>query len=205
MLESCSSRSTVFARAQSESHRTPRSSRDARSSSGCRSRTSDRSRQARTGTGEGGVTEAIVGPGSFRRREEVLRAAARLFFDRGYAATSTADIARALGLQRGSVYYYLSTKEDLLYELVRDRYASGTALLERLRNDPRDAPTKLRRLIEEHVAEIAENLVPSALALNESRSLSADRRRTIAAGRGGLSGWRRGAHCRRAERRHDPR
>jgi TetR/AcrR family transcriptional regulator, cholesterol catabolism regulator len=127
------------------------------------------------------VTETIVGPASFRRREEVLRAAARLFFDRGYAATSTADIARALGLQRGSVYYYLSTKEDLLYELVRDRYASGTALLERLRNDPRDAPTKLRRLIEEHVVEIAENLVPSALALNESRSLSADRRRAIAA------------------------
>jgi AcrR family transcriptional regulator len=43
--------------------------------------------------------------------------AARLFFERGYAATSTADIARALGLQRGSVYY-LSTKEDVPYQLV---------------------------------------------------------------------------------------
>lgn len=127
------------------------------------------------------MTETVVGPASFGRREEVLGAAARLFFDRGYAATSTADIARALGMHRGSIYYYLSTKEDLLYELVRDRYASGTALLERLRNDRRDAPTKLRRLIEEHVVEIAENLVPSALALNESRSLSADRRRAIAA------------------------
>jgi TetR/AcrR family transcriptional regulator, cholesterol catabolism regulator len=127
------------------------------------------------------VTEPARGPASFRRREEVLRTAARLFFERGYAATSTADIAGELGLHRGSVYYYLSTKEELLYELVRDRYGTGTALLERLRGDPADALTKLRHLIEEHVTELAGNLIPSALALNESRSLSPEHREEIAA------------------------
>ena len=66
-----------------------------------------------------------------RRREEVLAAAARLFFEQGYAATSTTDIARELGMHRGSIYYYLSTKEDLLYELIEQRYTSGRELLER--------------------------------------------------------------------------
>lgn len=127
------------------------------------------------------MTETAHRPASFRRRDEVLRTAAQLFFERGYAATSTADIARQLGLHRGSVYYYLSTKEELLYELVRDRYASGTALLERLRDDPADALTKLRHLIEEHVIELAGNLVQSALALNESRALSPEHREEIAA------------------------
>jgi AcrR family transcriptional regulator len=76
------------------------------------------------------VTDAVTESGTFRRREEVLRVAARLFFERRYAATSTADIARARGLHRGSVYY-LSTKEDLLYELVQDCYASGASILRR--------------------------------------------------------------------------
>jgi TetR/AcrR family transcriptional regulator, cholesterol catabolism regulator len=106
--------------------------------------------------------------------------AARLFFERGYAATSTADIARALGLQRGSVYY-LSTKEDVPYELVQDRCASGASILERIREDPHDALTRLRCLIEKHVMEFAENVIPSALALNESRSLSPERRQAMAA------------------------
>lgn len=127
------------------------------------------------------MTDEATNQGSFRRRDELLRVAARLFFERGYAATSTADLARELGLHRGSVYYYLSTKEELLYELVRDRYAAGTALLERLRDDPRDALAKLRSLIEEHVVELADHLIPSALALNESRSLSPERRAAIAA------------------------
>jgi hypothetical protein len=60
------------------------------------------------------VTDAVTESGTFRRREEVFRVAARLFSC----------------LHRGSVYY-LSTKEDLLYELVQDCYASGASILRR--------------------------------------------------------------------------
>jgi AcrR family transcriptional regulator len=120
-------------------------------------------------------------PRPLRRREEVLETAARLFFEQGYAATSTTDIARELGLHRGSVYYYLSTKEDLLYELIQRRYSSGSDLLERLSKVEGDALARLRWLIEEHVAIVAENIVPSALALNESRSLSPAHRTSITA------------------------
>jgi TetR/AcrR family transcriptional regulator, cholesterol catabolism regulator len=116
-----------------------------------------------------------------RRRDEVLATAARLFAERGYAATSTTDIARELGMHRGSIYYYLSTKEDLLYELIQQRYRSGTELLERVADRDGDALARLRWLIEEHVKAVAENRIPSALALNESRSLSPERRASIVA------------------------
>jgi AcrR family transcriptional regulator len=122
----------------------------------------------------------LPGP-PLRRREEVLEAAARLFFEQGYAATSTTDIARELGMHRGSIYYYLSTKEDLLYELIQQRYTSGTELLERLAGREGDALARLRWLIARHIETVAENRIPSALALNESRSLSPEHRAAIVA------------------------
>ncbi|NTV63484.1 MAG: TetR/AcrR family transcriptional regulator [Oscillochloris sp.] len=51
------------------------------------------------------------------RREEIIDAAVQLFQQKGYANTSMQDIAGAVGLLKGSLYYYLSSKEDLLYEI----------------------------------------------------------------------------------------
>ena len=132
------------------------------------------------------MTEGVADGGSpggagppLRRREEVLATAARLFFEQGYAATSTTDIAHELGMHRGSIYYYLSTKEDLLYELIQQRYTSGSELLEALAERGGDALSRLRWLLEEHIRTVAENRIPSALALNEARSLSPERRARI--------------------------
>src|SRR5437868_4440338 len=53
------------------------------------------------------------------RREELTRAAARLFADRGYHGTSLADLAEALGIQKASLYHHIDSKEDLLWEVAR--------------------------------------------------------------------------------------
>ena len=55
-----------------------------------------------------------------RRRAEVLRAAAELFAEKGYEASSTTELAERLGIKGGSVYYYIDSKEELLFELVED-------------------------------------------------------------------------------------
>lgn len=51
---------------------------------------------------------------SNNRREQILDAAARLFVEKGFSATSTRDIARVSGMLPGSLYYHFSSKEDLL-------------------------------------------------------------------------------------------
>jgi TetR/AcrR family transcriptional regulator, cholesterol catabolism regulator len=51
------------------------------------------------------------------RREAIIDAALELFHQKGYANTSMQDIAEAVGLLKGSLYYYISSKEDLLYEI----------------------------------------------------------------------------------------
>ena len=50
------------------------------------------------------------------KREAVVRAAARAFNERGFHNTSLDDIAAALGVSKPTVYYYVESKEHLLFE-----------------------------------------------------------------------------------------
>jgi AcrR family transcriptional regulator len=80
-------------------------------------------------------------PRADNRLSAVLEAAARLFAQRGYAATSMRDIAQAASMLPGSLYYHFAAKEDLLaavYEAgVRDIVAAAQAAAER-QTDPWD-------------------------------------------------------------------
>jgi TetR/AcrR family transcriptional regulator, cholesterol catabolism regulator len=53
------------------------------------------------------------------RWEEILEAAAKVFLKNGYEAASLQEIANEVGILKGSIYYYIKTKEDLLFEIVR--------------------------------------------------------------------------------------
>jgi AcrR family transcriptional regulator len=106
----------------------------------------------------------------------MLAAAAELFYEHGYAATSTADIAERMGIQRGSVYYYFDTKEGLLLELIEDVYRHALTSLAQVQATGDDALGKLRALIADHVHAFTERLIPGAIVINESRSLSPEHR-----------------------------
>ena len=52
-------------------------------------------------------------------RDEVLAAAARAFMEKGFAAASIDDVARAMGATKGRVYHYYRAKLDLFVDVVR--------------------------------------------------------------------------------------
>ena len=52
------------------------------------------------------------------RRLEICMTAARTFVERGYAATSVSDIAAALGVTKAGLYHHISSKENLLFDIV---------------------------------------------------------------------------------------
>ncbi|MBN1213314.1 MAG: TetR/AcrR family transcriptional regulator [candidate division Zixibacteria bacterium] len=54
-----------------------------------------------------------------KRREQLLKAALKLFLKKGYKTTTTEEIARKAGLTKGSVYHHFKNKEDILFELVK--------------------------------------------------------------------------------------
>ncbi len=83
------------------------------------------------------VTEAppVDVPDAARR---MLTAAAEAFAAKGYAATTTRDIASRAGLSPAGVYVHFSSKEDVLYQLSRDGHHEALALV---RAAVREGPT----------------------------------------------------------------
>ncbi len=64
-----------------------------------------------------------------KRDEEVLSAAALIFSERGYDGASIKDVAAALSLSKGSLYYYARTKEDLLYMVLQSVHGENEQIL----------------------------------------------------------------------------
>lgn len=140
---------------------------------------------AKAGSAERGV-DASAGPRRRKqhaRRQEVLDTAARMFFERGYEATTTQDIGAALGLLKGSVYYYISSKQDLLFELVQQYHDDTREHFEPILASDAPPVDKLRELIMVDTAHTARNLERSTLFYTEWRSLPQERRSVIVAER----------------------
>ncbi len=99
-----------------------------------------RRRAAAQGEGRTAYTE---------RRQEIITAAARLFKTRGFRGTSIGQIAKALGTDRATLYYYIGSKEELFDEVVSDEVRANVARAQAIRDGEGTAPDKLYRLVTE--------------------------------------------------------
>lgn len=70
------------------------------------------------------------------RRAEILDLATEAFVTHGYAGTSMADLARAVGIQKASLYHHFPSKQDLFVACVQEGYRGALARLEAIRSDP---------------------------------------------------------------------
>lgn len=73
-----------------------------------------RARQANPGRPRHIPTTSTASP-----RDQVLNAAAELFVTRGFAATSTREIAERVGIRQASLYYHFAGKDEILAELLQ--------------------------------------------------------------------------------------
>jgi AcrR family transcriptional regulator len=106
------------------------------------------------------------------RRAEMIQAAARLFSERGYHGTSMQHLAEALGLQRGSLYAHIGSKEDLLFDVVEEGATRFLERGERAAAMEAMASVKLRALLVGHIETAIEHLPAATVFLNEWRYLS---------------------------------
>jgi TetR/AcrR family transcriptional regulator, cholesterol catabolism regulator len=109
------------------------------------------------------------------REDQVRAAALRLFKEKGYHATSMRDIAEAVGINKGSLYSYIKSKEDLLIPVFEQ--AQGVLLreIEEISADTDSSPTeRLKRAIHAHVTAVAENLDVLTVYLSEWRQLATE-------------------------------
>ena len=121
------------------------------------------------------------GPSEANRRAGLLRAAARLFVAKGFAATTTRDIAQAAGMRSGSPFYHFRSKHELLKAAITDGLETGYQRLTLACAGISDPEQRLRVLIRTHLANLLEGECQAPMMLYETRSLDAAARAEIAA------------------------
>lgn len=114
------------------------------------------------------------------KQAEIVVAAIGLFQQKGFHATSMQDIADAVGLQKGSLYHYITSKEDLLVVIIHDAIAQYNARLAEIKALDLSARERLERAVKAHVQGIAENLGMLTIFLRESYALNPEQQMMIA-------------------------
>ena len=87
-------------------------------------------------------------PGFEAQREDILAAAARLFANQGFSATSMNQVAEACGVAKPTLYHYFQDKQELLAQICDSHVHALLALVEEVRALPLPPEGQLRALIE---------------------------------------------------------
>lgn len=96
-------------------------------------------------SGTGGTTAAGAG-----RRQEILTVAEKLFWQKGFHASSMDDVADAIGLTKPAIYHYFRSKDDILLELRQSIMDAMMELSEGVLEADGSPATKLRDILVAH-------------------------------------------------------
>ena len=128
------------------------------------------------------VQIAEVASRNARRKHEILHAASELFRQRGFHATGMRDVAAALGMHAGNLYYYFENKHELLAFCQEETLNRLLAAADEIRAADVSADRQLLALIAAHVRCLNED-TPGSLAHLEVEALSGAWRTRIQAQR----------------------
>ncbi len=113
------------------------------------------------------------------RKEIILREAAHLFREKGYAGTTLRGLAKRAGVQGGSIYYHFSSKQEILMMIMVE---TMTSLIERVRLeiDVGETPLeKLRNAVKFHIEYHTNDRDETYVADAELRSLEPENHQKI--------------------------
>jgi AcrR family transcriptional regulator len=88
------------------------------------------------------------------RRTAILYAAAHVFIDKGYRASSLEDVAEQFGFKRQAIYHYFHSKEQLLYEILSFSMDVHEATVATVLASTADPEERLLRLVRSQVMDI---------------------------------------------------
>lgn len=91
------------------------------------------------------------------RRQEITEAAIRVFNRMGYKGASVSAVAAELGIDRATLYYYYSSKEQMFDEIVRSVLEGNDELARRIAASPISPTRKLRELVNAMMLSYAKN------------------------------------------------
>lgn len=110
---------------------------------------------------------------------EILDAAAKVFHERGYEASSVQEVADAVGILKGSLYHYIDTKEDLLFGILEGVLDDLAPHFDRWRSLEGTYLSRTTTFIEEYTEHIIRNRVKVSVFFADFGALSPKHRAII--------------------------
>lgn len=101
------------------------------------------------------------------RKDIIKQTAHRMFKDKGYAATSMRDLAKAVGIEAASLYNHISSKEEILNEICFDIASQFFQAFEKAVATEKTPSKKLKAAIHAHIGVIVNNLDASTVFFHE--------------------------------------
>jgi AcrR family transcriptional regulator len=120
---------------------------------------------------------------SRERREKLLKAATQLFWEKGFTATSMQDVSDAVGLLKGSLYYYVESKEELLFQVLQDLHHDGEQIIEAVDFDSGEPLEEFRKYLCALTIYAGENRDRLSIFFRDFQFVPADRQMEIIAER----------------------
>ena len=113
------------------------------------------------------------------KEERILEVAMKVFRERGYHAASMQEIADAVGMQKGSLYYYISGKQELLFLILERAIDTITAKVEEIWASDLPPKEKLRQSVTSHVEVLSQRLDMLTILLRERHALTQSQQEAI--------------------------
>ncbi len=104
-------------------------------------------------------------------RDEILEAAAQIFSQKGFHAASMQDIAQAVNLQKASLYYHVSSKQEILLALLDQALNMLIEHMLEITSQPSPPDIKLRKAMNAYLQDMLEHKELASVLLLEHRSL----------------------------------
>ena len=104
-------------------------------------------------------------------RDEILEASAQIFSQKGYHGTSMQDIALSVNLQKASIYHHVSSKQQILFELLNQALDLLSEKVEGVIEGTGSPDERLRRAICMYLSTLTANQDLASVLLLEYRSL----------------------------------
>ncbi len=118
------------------------------------------------------MRKALAADAPTNKEEQIFAEAVRIFKEKGYHAASVQDIADAVGLQKGSLYHYISSKEELLLKIFERSTGALTQRLQEILASDLSPTDKLRQAIDAHLVALTTQLDLYTVYLSERRMLT---------------------------------
>lgn len=113
-----------------------------------------------------------------QQRDRMLRAAADCFNQKGYSGTSLKDVANRLGLTDPALYYYVRSKEELVYLCYLRAAEVGREAMQLAIDSGQDGLDKVLRYLRNHVDFMVGERGPIAI-MSEVPSLNSEHRKEV--------------------------